>query len=86
MSTSTSVLFLVYVLLACLNSRRAASHSLVNHELLYFRSCLRLLPGFKVFVVPSCVRCFIQTQTQTQTQTIYWHVGKVNCQWPCTNI
>ena len=25
-------------------------------------------------------------QTQTQTQNIYWHVGKVNCQWPCTNI
>ena len=55
MSTSTSVLFLVYVLLACLNSRRAASHSLVNRELLYFRSCLRLLPGFKVVVVPNIV-------------------------------
>ena len=55
MSTLTSVLFLVYVLLACLNSRRAASHSLVNRELLYFRSCLRLLPGFKVVVVPNIV-------------------------------
>jgi len=23
---------------------------------------------------------------QTQTQNMYWHVGKVDCQWPCTNI
>jgi len=24
--------------------------------------------------------------TQTQTQNIDWHVGKVSCQWPFTNI
>ena len=23
---------------------------------------------------------------KSQTQNIYWHVGKVNCQWPFTNI
>ena len=48
--------------LACLNSRRADSHSLANHELLYFRSCLRLLPGFKVIVVPNIV-CVVLYKT-----------------------
>ena len=25
---------------------------------------------------------WLRYKTQTQTQNIYWHVGKVNCQWP----